>query len=122
MAGSKPKTPGPLLLILVALVWSGCASQERVGNLEKRLAELEEKQRAFEATQRAKASDDEDRQRKLEACINIDADLEYWNYIKLNGKPIPGKPDTYTAATYQWDQAAKQKKEKVEECKVLYGK
>jgi hypothetical protein len=97
---------------------SGCGTEERVVNLEKRLAAVEEKQRASEDAQKAK----EDRQSKLEAFIDIDADLEYWNYIKLNGKPVPGKPGIYTAPTYQWDEAQKRKKEKVEECKVLYGK
>ncbi|MGA3136686.1 MAG: hypothetical protein ABSC88_11900 [Terracidiphilus sp.] len=110
----------PFLTVLSALV-IGCASQDSVQSLENRVAALEEKQKALEDKQKAKEAADQERQDKLEECVKIDADDVYWTYIRLNGKPVANKPGTYTAPQYQWDQAEKQKRDKIEECKLLYG-
>jgi hypothetical protein len=92
----------------------GCATQESVDALDKRITALEQKEKAKETANEA-------RQALLETCVNIDADQVYWDYIHLNGKPVAGKPGTYTAPQYQWNEAEKQKKDKIEECKLLYG-
>ena len=92
----------------------GCATEESVQSLEKRVTALEEKQKD-------KATADQDRQSKLENCINIDAHEAYWSYIRLNGKEVAGKPGVYTAAAFQWNEAEKRNKDKIEECKLLYG-
>lgn len=92
----------------------GCATQESVQELDKRVTALEQKQKAKDAAI-------ESRQTLLETCVNIDGDQVYWNYVKLNGKPVANKPGVYTAPQYVWNEAEKQKKEKVDECKLLYG-
>ncbi len=100
--------------VVVILLTSGCATQDDEKALEKRVTAIEEKQRA-------KDNADSDRQDKLEHCVNIEADAVYWDYVKLNGKPVSGEPGTYTATQYHWDHAEKMKRDKVEECKLLYG-
>jgi hypothetical protein len=71
--------------------------------------------------QKANAIEDQDRQSKLENCVTVDADDVYWNYIRLNGRPVAGKPGEYTAAMVQWGKAEKQRRDNIEECKLLYG-
>lgn len=104
---------GFLMVTSLALTAMGCATEDSVQSLEKRVAALEEKQKA-------KATEDQDRQSKLENCVTVDANDAYWNYIQLNGKPVAGRPGVYTAALVQWDQAEKRKRDKIEECKLLY--
>jgi len=103
-----------LLLIGLTQLATGCATQQSVQDLEKRVTALEEKEKA-------KATEDKDRQSKLEECVNVEADQSYWEYVRLNGKAVAGKPGTYTAPVFVWDAAEKQKRDKVEECKLLYG-
>jgi 3-phenylpropionate/cinnamic acid dioxygenase small subunit len=96
------------------LIPLGCATQDQADGLEKRVAALEQKEKA-------KATADQDRQSKLESCVNVDADQEYWTYIRLNGKAVLGKPGQYTAFTSDWNEAARRKKDKIDECKLMYG-
>lgn len=107
-----------ILLTAVLMIFAGsstsCATQDRVDALAKRVAALEEKQKA-------KETEAADRQTKLENCVNTEADRAYWNYVKLNGTPLTGKPGTYRASQYVLADAAKQKRDKLEECKLLYG-
>lgn len=119
----KFKKSPSLLLLLLAGFWGavGCATEDDQKNLEKRVAVLEEKQKASDEERRGREQAEHYRQEKLEGCVEIDADTVYWNYIKLNGKAVAGKPGMYTAAQYHWDQAEKMKRDKVEECKLLYG-
>ena len=56
----------------------------------------------------------------LNQCLS-DAEDDYWGYIKLNGKPVPGKLGAYHAPPYVWDDAAKREKAAVEECQIRYG-
>jgi hypothetical protein len=112
--GTKRRSAICLLITTFGPAIFGCATEESVQSLEKRVSALEEKQKA-------KAAEDQDRQSKLENCINVESDQKYWSYIELNGHPVSGKPGTYTAPGYVWDNAEKQKKDKVEECKLLYG-
>ncbi len=92
----------------------GCATQDSVESLDKRITTLEQKEKSKDTAREA-------RQTELETCVNVTADYEYWEYIRLNGKPVAGKPGTYTAPQYVWNNAEKEKKDKIEECKLLYG-
>jgi hypothetical protein len=103
-----------LFLSLLLVCPIGCATQESVQSLGTRVAALEERQKE-------KAAVDQDRQSKLENCIKVDAEEEYWGYIRLNGKEVVGKPGQYSAPVFQWSQAERKKKDKIEECKLLYG-
>lgn len=92
----------------------GCASEEKLQNLEKRVAALEQKQKESE-------KENSERQQKLENCVKNEADEAYWGYIRLNGAPVPNQPGTYRAPQFQWQEAARRKRDKIEECKLLYG-
>lgn len=75
-----------------------------------------------EQKQKAKETAEATRQTDLETCVNVDADQAYWEYVKLNGKAVAGEPGVYTAPQFVWDRAEKEKKDKIEECKLLYGR
>jgi hypothetical protein len=62
---------------------------------------------------------DADRRQRLENCITTDANEAYWAFVRLNGKMK--SEGTYSAPQYVWDQARRQKLDKIEECKLLYG-
>lgn len=108
------KTCAILCLTVLSILPLGCASQDSVQALEKRVAALEQKQAD-------KAASDKERQSKLEDCINLDAEHEYWEYIRLNGKKVAGQTGVYKASQYDWSEATRKKKDKVEECRLLYG-
>jgi hypothetical protein len=109
-----------LLTAAVVVGSSGCATywdheslQQRVTTLEGRVKKLEEERKTVE-------KDDAERRQKLENCVTLEADEEYWNYVRLNGKKIgEGK---YSASQYIWDQARLHKMDKIEECKLLYAR
>jgi chromosome segregation ATPase len=103
-----------VVAVLVLICFVGCATEESVQNLEKRLNALEQKQKATETAAT-------ERQQKLENCVKKDADEAYWSYIRLNGTAVPNEPGTYRAPQYQWQEAARRKRDKIEECKLLYG-
>lgn len=55
----------------------------------------------------------------LYKCIDL-ADVEYWNYVKLNGTDLGN--GEYRAFTRVWDNAQKRKDKAVEICKLKYSK
>ena len=66
-----------------------------------------------------RSKQDDQRKKNLETCVTIEAEAEYWNYVRLNAKSLgDGK---YNAPTYVWKDARQQKQDKIEECKLLYG-
>lgn len=92
---------------------------------------LPENQKAHLALEKQKYQDEQNRRAEaeqqratnetlLESCLGT-AETDYWTYVKLNGQPVPGKPDTYTAPIHIWDSAAKNKKDAIEECHRRYG-
>jgi len=92
-----------------------------VAKKEKEAAEEEKKAKA-EAEGRAKAraeQQDQEKQTKLEKYID-DADDVYWQHVKLNGQPVEGKPGTYTAPRWVWDDADKKKKTIIDACYKKY--
>src|SRR5712692_9012217 len=79
-------------------------------------AARKEKEVAEEEKTKARAEQqDQEKQTKLEHCID-DADDVYWQHVKLNGQPVEGKPGTYTAPRYVWDDAEKKKKAIIDSC------
>jgi hypothetical protein len=73
----------------------------------------------LEAERKVAEKDETDRRQKLENCVTVEADAEYWYYVRLNGKK-KGEGE-YVAPQYVWDQARRRKMDKIEECKLLYG-
>ena len=95
--------------------WEHDKLKEKVQALEKKVERLEKKQE----------QDDEavaERKKLLEFCVTVEADQEYWQYVKLNGNKVKGKIGVYTAPRWVWDEARKKKQDKIEECKLLYGR
>lgn len=91
----------------------GCDHDSRITSLEQRVLKLE-------TDSHNKQVDDNDRHSKLEDCINIAADNAYWRYVEQNGKSMGN--GVYRAPDYVWNSAMKLKQQKIEECKILYGK
>jgi hypothetical protein len=91
-----------------------------------RLAFEREKFQAEQETKAAQAKAEEDarakaesaaivRQMDLDFCTSAAEDL-YWEYVKLNGQAVEGKPSVYTAPQHVWDRAEKRKKAALDEC------
>jgi hypothetical protein len=89
----------------------------------------------FEAAQKAKAEEEFEKKKKedyekmeaegkdyfLGSCLQV-AEETYTNYIKLNGTPVPGKPDIYDAPMRIWDTAQKNRKDAYDECYRKWGR
>ena len=83
-------------------------------DFEKMKFEEQQKEKKEKETSEALAKFQRDA--ALEECIES-ADDAYWSYIKLNdGKEVAGKPGVYTASKASWDEAARRKKAKLDEC------
>ena len=78
---------------------------------QKKIDEEDAKRRAEIARQ--------EKEELLSDCTSNAEDV-YWNYIKLNGTPVEGKPGVYSAPQYVWDRAAKSKKTVLDECYRKY--
>jgi hypothetical protein len=83
--------------------------------LEKDKYEAEKKERA----EREEQKKDND---ILFGSCTVDADSAYWSYVKLNGKPVPGKAGTYSAPMHIWDAAEKRKSNALAECHKEFDK
>jgi len=77
-------------------------------------AKAERDSREEEAAQAAR-----DREMTFASC-SADADTNYWSYVKLSGKEIPGKRGAYTAPVRVWNMADKRKAEALAECHRQY--
>jgi hypothetical protein len=107
------------LSALGAAVSCGCALYTDQEALQKRVTDLEQQMKKLEAEKKAFAEEDANRRQQLENCVTTDANETYWAYVRLNGKLKT--EGTYSAPQYVWDQARRQKLDKIDECKLLYG-
>jgi hypothetical protein len=108
-----------LLIAIAAAASCGCALYTDQEALQKRVADLEGQVKKLEAEKKESAQMDADRRQRLENCITTEANESYWAFVRLNGKMK--SEGTYSASQYVWDQARQRKKDKIEECKLLYG-
>lgn len=67
----------------------------------------------------AKTAEEESRKIDLDFCLS-GANEKYWNYVKLNGTEVAGKPGTYNALQYVWDNAQKLKDKAEDVCFKRY--
>lgn len=103
-------------LLVPLLTTTAC---NRIDRLEREVEELESRVGKLEADRQAGALEKTARREQLEWCVTFEADQAYWSHIKLNGKKV-GK-DKWEAPQYVWDQARTRKRDKIEECKLLYS-
>jgi outer membrane murein-binding lipoprotein Lpp len=108
-----------MLGLITLATLSGCALSTDEEALQKKVTELDERVKKLEAEKQAAAQIEASRRQRFETCISVDADEAYWAYMRINGTKKAG--DTYFAPQYVWDQARRQKMDKIEECKLLYG-
>lgn len=104
----------------MALLLSGLNGCDEGANA--RLQKLELRVDSVEKQLKEKSDADAERQTNLKTCVTVDAKQAYDGYMKLNGKPVPNRPNVYSASPRVWNEAQKQKDTKIEECKLLYGR
>jgi hypothetical protein len=105
-----------IALVSLASIATGC-EDKRTANLEKRVAQLEEKTKQLE-TEMTKATDERaQRELDLRNCV-ADANAEYRQDIASNGTKT--SRGTYSLPVTAMDALDKQKRNKIEECKLLY--
>ena len=122
-------TPLGVLILFVAIISISISYYFVVALPSHNRALLELERQKFEAAQEVNSRELSDktlkeelakidadyRQTRLDNCID-EADKAYWSYVKLNGKPVPGKEGTYTAPMPIWDAAKNAKKDALDEC------
>jgi hypothetical protein len=94
-------------------------------NNKARLDFERQKYQDGQAERKAKEEAEKDAQaRRWSETLNcqVEADKAYWNYVKLNGQPVPGKDGVWTAAQSIWNEASKRKAESYNECMALADK
>ena len=91
-----------------------------VGCQDPRLDKLEQRITALEQSAKAASTADQERRQNLERCVEFDAENAYWEYVHLNGTKRAN--DVWYGPQYMWDSARKRKLDRIEECKLLYGK
>ncbi|MGA2369249.1 MAG: hypothetical protein ACLPPV_18865 [Candidatus Korobacteraceae bacterium] len=102
----------PILLLLASV---GCASQHSVDDLSKQLADVNARLTKLEQADAQKSSDTAQQQatrdrnkvlldkaiadatKRRQDC-NAAAEWEFNNWVRLNGTPLPGKAEEYSAS------------------------
>jgi outer membrane murein-binding lipoprotein Lpp len=100
--------------VLMSMCLVACVEPSRIDKVEGRLSALEDQ------SKKAKA-ETEQRRQQLEQCVKDEANDAYWSVIKLNATYNP-KNGNWTGPSYAFDRAERAKRDKIEECKLLYGK
>jgi hypothetical protein len=108
-----------MFVIIVTLLCNGCALYTDQESLQKKVTELDQRVKKLETEKQAAVQEDASRRLQFQTCVTVDADEAYWSYVRINGTKKDA--DTYFAPQYVWDQARRQKLDKIEECKLLYG-
>lgn len=81
-------------------------------------ADRKEKKRQADEEQLARERQEADKtaaELKYTRCEQ-EGDDAYWSYVKLNGNPVEGKPNTYSASQSTWEEAAKRKERTINYC------
>jgi len=74
-----------------------------------------------EAEEQAVARSVDERKSAFRQC-EIEVEDSYLGYVKLNGKPVPGKPGIYSASIAIWGEADKKKAQALAECHRRYDR
>lgn len=108
------------IVVMVALLYGAYAffgddkKPKEFGDGAAHVAEIQaqEAKRIAEARESAKRTD-------LRMCLDF-ADMAYWDYIKLNGRHVKGKPgqDIWRASQSTWNIAAANKANAIAACRA----
>ena len=98
-----------VLLILAVLLVSSLSYYFVVALPTHNRKLLEFEREKYQAEQAAKESarlnaevSEQVREQMRDECSKV-AESDYWDYIKLNGKAVPGKPGVWNAPMYIWE-------------------
>jgi len=105
-----------VLLLAMALGLSGC-KDDRVPPLEKRVSALEVQVKTLEDAQKAKVTADSTSETRFKQCVTS-ADDDFTGAIRLNG--TKNRDGSYAVPTSSLEQMQRQKRDRLEECKLLY--
>ncbi len=111
---------GLMLGLLLTSITTGCVDSSRVDKLEKRVATLEAQQAAQQTQAEKQQKADADRRAQLEHCVTVEANEAYTNLIRPNATKT-GRGD-YSVPQPVLEMAERMRRQKIEECKLLYGK
>jgi hypothetical protein len=103
---------------LVLCLTTGC-EDARIANLEKRVSQLEEKNRQLESNKEKSSEESTARQVKLENCV-AQAEAEFQKDVVGNGTKT--RNGLYSVPVPVQSAMESKKRGKIEECRLLYGK
>src|ERR1700730_17615723 len=106
----------PALLLSMAVV--GC-DDRRVSDLDQRVKALEQSVKQLQSVQNKIAEEQSKRQTQLQVCI-FQAESKFQGSAEGNGKKR--RDGSYDIPMAAMSEMEKQKRDAIEECKVLYGK
>lgn len=110
---------GTILVLSIAYYFVIALPSSEKARLDFERQKYEEQKKEKREKEEKEKVEAESRETQFQLCVDS-AEQEYWNYVKLNGKPVPGKLSTYTAPMYVWNEAEKKKKESLAECHRRY--
>jgi hypothetical protein len=110
------------IITISLLCLTSCADQRDVQKLEARVLALENRVTELDKKLKEVETSRDERRTDLQNCIDFEAEDAYWNVVRLNGKQVKGKPGVWNAPAPVWEMASRSRQEKIEECKVRYGK
>jgi septal ring factor EnvC (AmiA/AmiB activator) len=106
-----------IMLFLAPLC--SCADQKRIDDLEKRISAIEVQLSGKLKADEEKQAADKDRRAELNNCIDT-ANNEIRKFIRMNGTASGN--GNYDISQHAVDFAEQKKKNRVEECRITFGR
>lgn len=108
----------PLAIFLSLIPLIGC-NDHRVSDLDQRVKTLEKSVQEMQTSQKQGAEEGSKRQTQLQVCI-FEANSKFQQSLEGNGRKR--RDGSYDVPIPVMAEMERQKSDKIEECKVLYGK
>lgn len=105
--------------VALSMLFSVGCRDSRVNSLQQRVAVLEDKVSKLEANLKNSADEENERHTNLMDCVSR-ANSDYDSSIRSNGQKR--RDGTYDLPLSLMGELRRQKQDKIEECKLLYGK
>jgi len=107
-----------LSAVLLSIAVAGC-DDRRVSDLDQRLKAVEQSVKQLQSVQSKIAEEQSKKQTQLQVCI-FQANVKFQGSLEGNGKKR--RDGTYDVPMAAMAEMERQKRDEIEECKVLYGK